>query len=267
MRILLFLLFLSVSSLIAADNSVVVKAKKVGENIVVKGVNKNPFSVTVAYNASYQNLKSDKKLPIIFVLKPNSHQEILHLHIEKNKFSFKANYRWTIGSKYARHNKNYIYRLPYKSGTKRMVSQGFNGKFTHYGMSRYAVDFDMKEGTEVYAAREGRVVKTKADSNIGGATRSFEKYANYIIIEHNDGTLATYAHLKQNGVIVKVGEQVKKGQLIGYSGKTGMARGPHLHFIVYRAVDGTTRESFPIKFMSAKGIVIEPIMGKLYVAK
>ena len=267
MRTVVFLLFLFVSSLIAADNSVVVKAKKVNDNVIVNAMNKNPFSVTIAYNASYQNLKSDKKLPIIFVLKPYSKEEILHLHIEKNKFLFKANYKWSIGSKYARHDKNYLYRLPYKLGSKQRVSQGFNGKFTHYGMSRYAVDFDMKEGTEIYAAREGRVVKTKDDSNIGGATRSFEKYANYIIIEHNDGTLATYAHLKQNGVVVKVGEQVKKGQLIGYSGKTGMARGPHLHFIVYRAVDGTTRESFPIKFMSAKGIVIELMMGKLYVAK
>ena len=267
MRLILVLLLLFVSSLTASDESVLVKAKKVGEYVVVNGMNKNPFSVTVAYNASYQNLKSDEKLPIIFVLQPNSRQEILHLHIEKSIFSFKADYKWTIGSKDVKHDTSYIYRLPYKLETKQMVSQGFNGKFTHYGMSQYAVDFDMKEGTEIYAAREGRVVKTKDDSNTGGPTRSFEKDANYIIIEHSDGTLATYAHLEQNGVSVKVGEQVKRGQLIGYSGKTGLVRGPHLHFIVYRAVDGTTRESFPVKFISEEGVITEPITGMWYMAK
>ncbi|MBU0631664.1 M23 family metallopeptidase [bacterium] len=267
MRVVLFLLFLLLGSLFASDDTVLVKAKKVGEYVIVDGVNKNPFSVTVSYNASYQNLKSDKKMPMLFVLNPLMKREVLRLHIEKKGFVLKANYTWTIGSKDAKHDNNYIYRLPYKLGTKRRVAQGFNGKFTHYGMSQYAVDFEMPVGTEVYAAREGRVVKTKDDSNIGGVTRSFEKYANYIIIEHNDGTLASYVHLKQYGVVVEEGDQVDRGQLIGYSGITGLTKGPHLHFIVYRAVNGTTRDSFPIKFMSARGIVTEPVTGKWYVAK
>jgi murein DD-endopeptidase MepM/ murein hydrolase activator NlpD len=267
MRKVVLFFFLIVGFLFASDESVTVKAKKVGEYVIVDADNKNPFSVTIIYNASLKNLKSDQKLPVVFVMHAHSSQEILHLHVDKDPFTLKANYKWTIGSKYAQHDSSYLYRLPYKLGIKQIVAQGFNGFFSHYGTSQYAVDFDMKEGSEVYAARDGKVVDMKYDSNVSGPTREFEKYANFIIIEHSDETLATYAHLEQNGIIVKVGEQVKRGQLIGYSGKTGFVNGAHLHFIVYKAVDGITRESFPIKFISQEGIISEPITGQSYVAK
>ena len=60
---------------------------------------------------------------------------------------------------------------------------------------------------------------------------------------------------------------MKRGELIGYSGKTGYTRGPHLHFIVYKAIDGKTRVSIPIKFISTKGVIREPLKGKYYKAK
>ena len=256
MRILLhiFILFVLITAtLFAKDESVFVKARKSGNYVVVDGVNKNPFEVTVFYTASYMNLQSNKKLPLLFVLEPKSKEEVLKLKILKNNFKYKAHYNWTIGSKDAKHDNSYIYRLPYKQGTSQMISQGYNGKFTHFGKSQYAVDFNMKEGAGVYAAREGIVVKTKSDSNRGGPNRRFEKDANYIIIEHRDKTLAKYAHLQKDGVVVHVGQKVKRGELIGYSGKTGFARGAHLHFIVYKALDGKTRVSIPVKFMSARG--------------
>ncbi len=263
-----FILFVFIiSTLFATDNSVFVKARKSGDCVIVDGVNKNPFEVTVFYIASYMNLKSNKKLPLLFVLKPKSKKEILKLKILKNHFKYKAHYNWTIGSKDAKHDNNYVYRLPYKRGTSQMISQGYNGKFSHFGKSQYAVDFNMKEGTGIYAAREGTVVKIKSDSNQGGPNRRFEKDANYIIIEHSDKTLATYAHLQKNGVLVHVGQKVKRGELIGYSGKTGYTRGPHLHFIVYKAIDGKTRVSIPIKFISTKGVIREPLKGKYYKAK
>ena len=265
--LLILLHFAFLSHIVASDDGVKIKARQAGEYVIVDGVNENPFSITVAYNANFTNLRSEKKLPILFVLKAHSKDEVLKLHIEKKDFTFKANYKWTIGSKDTKHDDSYIYRLPYKLATKQMISQGYNGQFSHYGKSQYAIDFNMKEGTKVYAAREGLVVKTKSDSNRGGASRSFEKYGNYIIVEHSDETLATYSHLKQNGVVVKVGEIIKKGQLIGYSGKTGYARGPHLHFIVYKASDGKGRVSIPVKFMSAKGVLKEPIRGQWYIAK
>ena len=262
---LLFILSFVLSILFANDNSVVVKAKIVGKDVVVNAKNSNPFSVTVVYDAKFKNLNTREKFPMLFVLKPQSQKKVLKLHI-KGKFKYKANYNWTIGSKDAAHDNSYIYRLPYEVGTKRTVSQGFNGDFTHFGASKYAVDFSMPVGTEVYSAREGRVVKVKNDSNKGGPTKAFLDDANYVIIEHNDGTLATYAHLKYHGVVVKVGQNVSRGEHLGYSGKTGMARGPHLHFMVYKAVDGETRESIPIKFYSFNGLIEKPEKNKEYQA-
>jgi len=265
---LLLIITLFLSCLIAKDDSVKIKAKVVQEDVVVYAHNNNPFSITVKYTASYKNLKSNKKIPILFVLKPfTKTKEVLRLKILKKDFSFKANFHWSIGSKNAKHDNSYVYSLPYKRGTSQRVTQGFNGKLSHYKNSQYAVDFGMKKGTPVYSAREGVVVKTKFDSNSGGASRSFIKLANEIIIEHDDETLASYTHLKQNGVLVKVGEKVSRNQLIGYSGNTGYTRGAHLHFIVYKATDGKNRESFPIKFMSAKGLVINPKKGQVYKSK
>lgn len=71
----------------------------------------------------------------------------------------------------------------------------------------------------------------------------------------------------QNGVVVNVSQKIQRGQLLGYSGKTGYARGPHLHFIVYKAIDGTHRESIPVKFMGADGIIDIPREGIFYQAE
>ena len=76
-----------------------------------------------------------------------------------------------------------------------------------------------------------------------------------------------FVKAKKMGALVEVATKVKEGDIIGYSGKTGMARGPHLHFIVYKAVDGKSRESFPVKFMSEAGIISDPIKGNWYRAK
>jgi murein DD-endopeptidase MepM/ murein hydrolase activator NlpD len=64
--------------------------------------------------------------------------------------------------------------------------------------------------------------------------KEYIKKANLITIQHKDGTLGSYIHLDYKGVLVKVGDHVERGQLIGYSGLTGFTRGPHLHFVVHK---------------------------------
>ncbi len=129
----------------------------------------------------------------------------------------------------------YNYGLPFLKGKRYKVLQGQNSNFTHKGdFSRYAIDFKMKTGEKVCAIREGLVIKVKEHFNKGGKNKKYRDLANLIIIAHKDGTFAQYVHLKKDGAIVSEGETVKKGQVIGYSGNTGMSTEPHLHFAVYK---------------------------------
>jgi murein DD-endopeptidase MepM/ murein hydrolase activator NlpD len=129
------------------------------------------------------------------------------------------------------------------------VTQGYNGSYSHSGPDQYAIDFKMPPGTPVHAARGGRVVKVKEDSDQGGPSRKFESCANYILIRHDDGTLANYAHLQQASSSVKAGDVVEAGDLLALSGNTGFTSGPHLHFSVFKTrADGRGRQSLPVKF-------------------
>ena len=119
------------------------------------------------------------------------------------------------GSVDARHDESVVYDLPYR-GTH-IVVQGFHGRFSHYGDDEYAVDFDMRVGTPVYAAREGIVVGIKSNNNQGGPDPKLANLANFIFIRHRDGTIGEYYHLRQGGVAVKIGDQIRRRQVIGYS--------------------------------------------------
>jgi murein DD-endopeptidase MepM/ murein hydrolase activator NlpD len=92
----------------------------------------------------------------------------------------------------------------------------------------------MNVGQEVCAIREDLVIKVKEHFTKGGRNKKYRDFANLIIIAHKDGTFAQYVHLKKDGAIVNEGETVKKGQVIGFSGNTGMSTEPHLHFTVYK---------------------------------
>jgi murein DD-endopeptidase MepM/ murein hydrolase activator NlpD len=144
---------------------------------------------------------------------------------------------------------SYIYWLPYKKGIRHLFIQGANSSFSHKG--ELSFDFKMKKGSKICAARPGVVTGTKYDSDKGGLKDEYLDDGNHIIVQHDDGSTGHYWHLEQNGVLVKVGETVKKGQLIGYSGNTGYTAFPHLHFQI---IDASGREILP-RFQTKKGII------------
>ena len=79
----------------------------------------------------------------------------------------------------------------------------------------------MPEGTPVYAARGGTVIKVKDESDTGGSNIKYDPYNNYVLIRHDDGTLAHYCHLQKNGCRVRSGQVVMAGELLARSGNTG----------------------------------------------
>lgn len=147
----------------------------------------------------------------------------------------------------------YIYDLPFKKGARYKVVQGYGRMFSH--KNKAALDFNMSEGTPVHAAREGIIYSYKDDSNEGGPFSKYGKKANYIIIQHEDGSFGCYWHLQKNGVVVKKG-MVAKGQLIGYSGHTGFVLRPHLHFAVKRKLNYEKDSFIRTKFRTTKGILL-----------
>ncbi|MFC0776374.1 peptidoglycan DD-metalloendopeptidase family protein [Terrimonas alba] len=147
----------------------------------------------------------------------------------------------------------YIYDLPFQAGTSHKVVQGYGGMFSH--KNKAALDFYMPEGTPICAAREGIIYSFKDDSNEGGLFTKYRKRANYIIIKHPDGSFGCYWHLKKNGVVVKKGK-VHKGQLIGYSGSTGIVLQPHLHFAVKRKLNYNKDSFVRTKFKTTQGVQI-----------
>jgi murein DD-endopeptidase MepM/ murein hydrolase activator NlpD len=160
------------------------------------------------------------------------------------------------------YDKDYHYDLPFKKGKSFNIYQGYNGTFSH--QNENSLDFTMPEGTEVIAAREGLVTDLVSTSNMGCPTRNCVDKANYITILHPDGTFAQYYHLKQNGVKVNIGDQVKKGDVIGLSGNTGWSKGPHLHFVCYlpRVENDKYRETNKTLFRTGNGTKNEYLMEK-----
>ncbi|MBP6748316.1 MAG: M23 family metallopeptidase [Xanthomonadaceae bacterium] len=147
------------------------------------------------------------------------------------------------------------YGYPLRSDEVR-VEQGYGGRYSHNdAQNRYAVDFAADIGTQVLAARPGTVMQVEADFDRSGLNA--EKYAgraNFVRIVHDDGTMALYAHLDVDGVLVRIGQRVRKGQVIGLSGNTGYTTGPHLHFSV-QVNRGMKLESIPFRMFGPGGIL------------
>lgn len=87
------------------------------------------------------------------------------------------------------------------------------------------VDFRASIGTPIHASLTGVVQEINQ-----GAVKNCQ-YGKWVLIKHANGLSSLYAHLSE--IIVSKGSTVSTGQVIGYSGNTGYATGPHLHFTVY----------------------------------
>lgn len=104
------------------------------------------------------------------------------------------------------------------------ISSGFGYRIHpvyKFAKMHEGLDFTAPRGTDVYAAADGVVAVANVSSS---------GYGNEIVINHGYGYKTRYAHL--NGFAVRQGQKVKRGELIGYVGNTGLSTAPHLHYEV-----------------------------------
>lgn len=134
---------------------------------------------------------------------------------------------------------NAIFKLPLSENIKRETSQP-TGVYAHenYPESKYAIDFLVPINTPVLAAKDGVVWKIKSDSDEYGLDPKFAEKVNFVALNHGDETFSEYVHLAKNGVIVEIGQEVKTGDVIAYTGLSGCMDLPHLHFNVFKREDG-----------------------------
>lgn len=147
-------------------------------------------------------------------------------------------------------NHFHVYSLPFEKGKSYYVVQGYQSLFSHSG--DFSIDFKMKQGNKVMAARDGVVIFARENNTEGGIGKKYVGKGNGITIKHNDDTFAHYWHLQHNGALVSVGDSVQQGQWIGLSGSTGFSAFPHLHFEVTRQ-SRISREDIPVLFYTEGG--------------
>ncbi len=136
------------------------------------------------------------------------------------------------------------YVLPYQVGKRFQVGLSHCSKSYHSKgqPDQFAVDFNMPVGTIITASRAGIVVFVEES----GEDYNFPN--NLVVVKHNDDTYAEYMHLTKDGAIVKLGMPVKQGDSIGYSGASGLAGYPHLHFVVVKDKWKYPYKSIPYNF-------------------
>lgn len=210
------------------------------------------------------NVVSYPPLPAHFVLPAGATEELVTI----GAFESRKSWRYSIrsesmpGDPAADHRPERPYRPPFGQGRRFVIGQAFNGSFSHQTPeARYAVDIAMPVGTPIHAARGGRVMAVaRWFDGAGTDIKRDGPRANYVRILHADGSMAVYAHLDYEGVQVRPGDRVRRGQLIGRSGNTGFSTGPHLHFVV-QVNRNMKLVSVPFEFEGRDGAALSPRTG------
>src|SRR3954452_1152619 len=125
--------------------------------------NNERCEITMTFELGVVNLKSSKGLPYTATFPAREKTEAFTVEPENcnEKWEYSYTNYYKLGSNCVKHDDSYAYQLPYAPGNRFKVTQAFGGTFSHKGSNLYAIDWQMPEGTPVFAARAGIVVRIK----------------------------------------------------------------------------------------------------------
>ncbi|MBT8272898.1 MAG: M23 family metallopeptidase [Bacteroidia bacterium] len=154
--------------------------------------------------------------------------------------------------------------LPYPVGQSYTIGLSHCSGFPHIEgePDQFAIDFIMDVGTLVTASRLGTIMFVE-ESGL-----DFESVNNMVVLRDEDGYFLQYQHLTHNGALVEEGDIVQIGDPIGYSGASGLASYPHLHFVATRFGDWMFpyTQSYPITFSNTTENSRSLLQGETYEA-
>lgn len=203
---------------------------------IIYATNTELYPISVQMNFDITNMLFSEEDKTVFVIPAKTEKfkigELTAAPAQKYKWSYK--YKSALGDVTIEDiDDEYSYDLPFPKGKAYKLFRGYNGSLSH--KAENALDFTMPEGSEIVAAREGIIVQLVQNNSESCPREECKKYNNYITVMHSDGTFSQYAHIKYNGATRKLGDAVKKGDVIAYSGNVGYSSGPHLHFVCFKA--------------------------------
>jgi murein DD-endopeptidase MepM/ murein hydrolase activator NlpD len=198
----------------------------------------------IAGRTSLSSLRSTDEFDIIIDYKRAETGEVkvgdlLYAGIDREGKSAIQMLKWTLG------DNSQWFEASGVGESKGALSRPVNGAVSSgFGMRRHPIlgysrmhsglDFKGGYGTPIYAVTDGTVVYA---GRKGG-------YGNFVQINHGGGLATGYGHMSR--FAVSSGSRVRRGQIIGYVGSTGLSTGPHLHYELYR--NGRAVNPMSVKF-------------------
>lgn len=230
--------------------------------------NRDSMSYAIDVSMNLENMRSTARLPYKGTLDANMSDEAPLFRLVRVSMDEPFHYKklaWylapgaTTGDRPVVHDG--VYSYPWPTGKSFTIDNGFNGYGAHQGAWGYAVDFKMRVGSPITAAREGKVVAVQTKYSKGGNDPSLGDKANYVFIQHPDGSIGRYLHIRKDGAVVRTGQEVAVGDLIAYSGNVGWSTDPHLHFDVVVPDGNNGQKTVPFEFKAPDGRRVKPVQG------